>query len=111
MTGADAPLRGVSSEVAAGEEGESLREIGSRRGVTFVDSTGGPGTSPPSSQESPYPDTSNGSSGDRAPLSVVSGDTPASPIVASSVSVENGGVGSGELQQLTQTAMVAAAPT
>ena len=115
VTGASAPLRGVSSER---EEGESLREVSSRPRVTFVDSTGGPETSPPSSLESLITDATNGSSGDRPPPNVISGDAHTSDfhIVASSelVSVENGSVGSGELiQQLsqlvqTQTAMVAA---
>ena len=100
VTGAGAPLRGVSSE---GEEGESLREVSSRPRVTFVDSAGGPETSPPSSQESLITDATNWSSGNRPPPSVVSGHTHTSDshIVASSelVSVENGSVGSGELIQ------------
>ena len=121
MSGAVAPLRCVSSEVAVGEEGESLHEIGSRRRVTFVNSTGGPGTSPPSSHGSLSTDAHNGSSGGRPPLLAVSEDphtskdthTSDAPIVEL-MGVENGSVGNGELiQQLTQlvqtqTAMVAA---
>ena len=104
---------------AAGRSPEVVRrEI---RKVLDREHDSGPGTSPPSSQKRLITDATNGSSGDRPPLSVVSGDThtPDSHIVASSkltgaVSVENGSVGSGELIQQstqlvqTQTAMVAA---
>ena len=56
--------------------------------MTFVNSAGGPETSPPSSHESLITDATNWSSGDRPPpiYSVVSGEThtPDSHIVASS---------------------------
>ena len=121
-----APLRGMSSEVGVGEEGESLHVMGSRRMVTFVDSgghTGSPMIGPPSPRGSPITETTNETSCDsgaqRSASSVVSGDTPvslcvANPDLTGAVGVESGSVGSGELIQhlsqlvQTQTAMVAA---
>ena len=89
VTGADTPLHGVSSEVAIVEEGESLHDISTRLVVTFVDSgghLGSPGIIPPPSQETLSIETTNVTSCDSGALrpasSVVSGDIPATSIVA-----------------------------